>query len=316
MLKFTLEKRCSLSYHEQIKSQIISGLYTGKLREGDRLPSIREMSADLGINYKTVQKIYARLEQEEFLEVTRGSGVFIRRRTEGEFQELRRHAIVNLIKATLDHARRIGLPAEKFSNLLNNYVSPSSFKRFHCAVVDDEEEAIVFSQELERRIGIAAQPLPLQYIEAATATSDFAIPETAYLLTTSWHLEAVRRFADLHQRKVLELKPNPQVYSEIAGEIQQHNVAVVVNDARTIHASSEVFMNILQPRTSKRFFIATAQDTAMLSEIIAHADLIYVSPLCWDALRRMTPAHIEMRTFKDLIADETLDTLRGLRIFE
>lgn len=316
MVKFTLDKNCSLSFYEQVKSQIISGLYTGKLREGDRLPSIREASNHLDLNYKTVQKIYSRLEAEEYLEVAPGSGAFIRRRADGEFQELRRHAIINLIKDTLDRAHRIGLSPEKFSTLLNSYVSPSSFKRFSCAVVDDEEEAIVFSKELERRLGIAVQPFPLQQLEDANAESALFMSETHYLLTTSWHLEAVRKFATQHRRKVLELKPNPQIYQEILSEIQRYNVAVVVNDPRTFHASTEVFMNILHPRTTKRFFIATADDAAQIEEILAHAELIYVSPLCWDAMRRLTPAHIEIRPFKDLIADETLDTLRGLRIFE
>ena len=224
--------------------------------------------------------------------------------------------MVNLIKDTLDRAGRIGLSPEKFSAMLSHYVSPSSFKRFTCAVVDDEEEAEVFSKELERRLGITAQPLPLQHIEVPADGADGLPPATQYLLTTSWHLETVRKFAALHQKKVLEIKPNPQLYSEIVSEVQQHNVAVVVNDARTIHASTEVFVNILQPRTSKRFFIATITDTDRIEEILKHADLIYVSPLCWDAMRRMTPAQIEIRTFKDLIADEFLDTLRGLRIFE
>ena len=315
MIKFTLDKKCSLLFYDQIKSQILSGLYTGKLREGDRLSSIRETATYLAINYKTVQKIYTRLEREEYLDVVPGSGVFIRRRREGEYQALRRTAVLNLIRDTLDRAGRIGLPPEKFVGLLSNYVSPSGSKKFTCAVVDDEEEAVVLARELERRLGVTALPLTLDALEGREPSSDGLASTPAYWLTTSWHLEAVRRLAAPHRRKVLEIKPNPQLYSEIVNEVQQHNVAVVVNDPRTIHASTEVFLNILQPSTSKRFFIATVQDEAQIREILAHADLIYTSPLCWDAMRRLTPAHIEIRPFKDLIAEEFLDTLRGLRIF-
>jgi DNA-binding transcriptional regulator YhcF (GntR family) len=316
MVKFTLDRNCSLSYYEQVKGQIISCLYTGKLREGDRLPTIRQMAEDLGVNYKTVQKIYNRLQQEGYVEVNRGSGAFIRRQKESEFEELRRKAISNLIKDALDRANRLGLSPEKFAALLDNYIAPSQHKTLSCVVVDDEEEALVFSKELQRRLGINAQPVPLALLEENENALFAKVRGIEYFLTTSWHLEQVRKYAFTHHKKVLEIKPNPQIYQEILKEVQTRNVAVVVQDARTIHASMEVFMNIYHPSTTKKFFISPIGDKEQLQAMLDEAELIYTSPLCWDEVRKLTPARVEIRTFKDFIAEESLEALREIRLFE
>lgn len=316
MLRFTLDRGCSLSFYEQIKGQIISSLYTGKLREGERLPSIRDTSKDLGVNYKTIQKIYGRLEKEGYLEVHKGSGAFIRRHHESEFQELRRNAILSLIKDTLDRAKQVGLSPEKFSSLLADYVVPNGLKKLICAVVDDEEEALVFSKELERRLNIIAHPISLQALEQDGKAALIQFGDIRYLLTTSWHIEQVQRYAATYKKKVIEIKPNPNIYLEIVKEVQNKNVAVVVRDAKTMHASMEVFMNIFHPKTTKKFFISPIDDKEQIKILLKEADLIFVSPLCWDEIRKLTPASLEIRTFKDFIAQESLEAIREIQLFE
>ena len=63
MLKFNLDKSVGLSYFEQLKGQLFSAIYCGKSKEGDRLPSLRNLAEDLKVNYKTVRKVYSRLAE-------------------------------------------------------------------------------------------------------------------------------------------------------------------------------------------------------------------------------------------------------------
>ena len=53
MLKFNLDKQVNLTYYDQIKGQLLSAIYCGKIQEGDRLPSIQELTDSLAINYYT-----------------------------------------------------------------------------------------------------------------------------------------------------------------------------------------------------------------------------------------------------------------------
>ena len=61
----------------QLTNQIIMGIATSKLQEGDPLPSVRQMADTIGINMHTVNKAYAVLKQEGFLRLDRRRGAVI-----------------------------------------------------------------------------------------------------------------------------------------------------------------------------------------------------------------------------------------------
>lgn len=61
----------------QLRNQIILGIATSTIHEGDALPSVRQMADDIGINMHTVNKAYAVLKQEGFLRLDRRKGAII-----------------------------------------------------------------------------------------------------------------------------------------------------------------------------------------------------------------------------------------------
>lgn len=61
----------------QLRNQIIMGIATAELSEGDSLPSVRRLAEEIGINMHTVNKAYALLRQEGFLTMDRRSGAVI-----------------------------------------------------------------------------------------------------------------------------------------------------------------------------------------------------------------------------------------------
>lgn len=61
----------------QLRNQIILGIATSRLREGEALPSIRQLADDIGINMHTVNKAYAVLRQEGFVKLDRRKGAVI-----------------------------------------------------------------------------------------------------------------------------------------------------------------------------------------------------------------------------------------------
>jgi len=66
----------------QIKEQIKDSIAGGVFREGDKLPSVRELSKELTVNPNTVSKAYQELEQEGIVNKERGIGMFIAVSTE------------------------------------------------------------------------------------------------------------------------------------------------------------------------------------------------------------------------------------------
>ena len=67
----------SEAIYMQLCNQIIMGIATSKLQEGDPLPSVRQMADTIGINMHTVNKAYAVLKQEGFIQLDRRKGAVI-----------------------------------------------------------------------------------------------------------------------------------------------------------------------------------------------------------------------------------------------
>lgn len=63
--------------YTQLMNQIILGIATQKLREGDSLPSVRQLADTIGINMHTVNKAYSLLRDEGFVAIDRRRGAVI-----------------------------------------------------------------------------------------------------------------------------------------------------------------------------------------------------------------------------------------------
>ena len=61
----------------QLRNQIILGIATSTIREGDTLPSVRQLADNIGINMHTVNKAYNVLRQEGFLQLDKRRGAVI-----------------------------------------------------------------------------------------------------------------------------------------------------------------------------------------------------------------------------------------------
>ena len=61
----------------QLRNQIIMGIATDMIREGDTLPSVRQMADYIGINMHTVNKAYSVLRQEGFVTIDRRRGAIV-----------------------------------------------------------------------------------------------------------------------------------------------------------------------------------------------------------------------------------------------
>ena len=61
----------------QLTNQIIMGIATSRLQEGDTLPSVRQLADTVGINMHTVNKAYAVLRKEGIVSIDRRKGAVI-----------------------------------------------------------------------------------------------------------------------------------------------------------------------------------------------------------------------------------------------
>ena len=65
------------AFYIQLRNQIIIGIATGRIREGDSLPSVRQLADNISINMHTVNKAYSVLKQEGFVKLDRRKGAIV-----------------------------------------------------------------------------------------------------------------------------------------------------------------------------------------------------------------------------------------------
>lgn len=85
----------------QVRNQIIMGIAADEIKEGDALPSVRQLAEDIGINMHTVNKAYTVLKQEGFLKLDRRNGAVVAFDINKlrAVEDMRREMVVILAKA-------------------------------------------------------------------------------------------------------------------------------------------------------------------------------------------------------------------------
>ena len=76
--------------YEQIKDKIKDLIIRGVLKEGEKIPSVREMAASLAINPNTIQKAYKDLENEGYIYSLRAKGSFVAPQSEAAREDNRK----------------------------------------------------------------------------------------------------------------------------------------------------------------------------------------------------------------------------------
>lgn len=85
--------------YEQIRLQVLAHIAAGRLREGDRLPTIRDLAADLGVAGGTVARAYRELEIAGIVVTRRRTGTVVGAVTADPGNELRHAAAVFVASA-------------------------------------------------------------------------------------------------------------------------------------------------------------------------------------------------------------------------
>ncbi len=113
-----IDFKSDLPIYEQIRREIIIGLAKGNIKAGDKLPSVREMAENIGINLHTVNKAYKLLEADGVISMDRRIGSLISENINpmAAYDEGKIESELNLLIAI---AKLKGLSKEEFIDHIN-----------------------------------------------------------------------------------------------------------------------------------------------------------------------------------------------------
>ena len=113
---FVIDPRSKAPIYEQLREQLRWQITMGFLAPDEPLPSVRTLSAELGINPNTIQKAYREMEQEGLIYSRPGRGSFVTPAT-GEQQRKQRESQMALLEKEIRKAKDMGIPGEEIRAL-------------------------------------------------------------------------------------------------------------------------------------------------------------------------------------------------------
>jgi len=111
--KITLNFRSDEPLYLQIANQVEQLVASGELKLGDQLPTVRELAAELRINFNTVGRAYRVLDETHLISTQRGRGTYIWEQPTAEtLQQLKRKSLEELARSFLSETLRLGYSME------------------------------------------------------------------------------------------------------------------------------------------------------------------------------------------------------------
>jgi GntR family transcriptional regulator len=118
-ISFQLSSDSGVPAYLQLVQQIKQALRMGVLEVGDKLPTVKEVVAEVAINPNTVMKAYWELEHEGLVEGRQGVGTFVSRRPDGPPPRTQAR-LARSLERWVASARHEGLDDESIESLLRS----------------------------------------------------------------------------------------------------------------------------------------------------------------------------------------------------
>ena len=115
---YLLNPNSGVPLYLQLQQQMQQRVLTGQLVDGEQMPSVRELSAQLGLNPLTVSKVYQLLEREGFVETRRGLGTYVSHQAPALRLEARRRQVEPAVEQVVTEALHLGLSEREIQSLV------------------------------------------------------------------------------------------------------------------------------------------------------------------------------------------------------
>jgi DNA-binding transcriptional regulator YhcF (GntR family) len=152
-MRFWITKNSELPVREQLVRQVILGILSEDLPAGHKLPSVRALARRHHIHSNTVSAAYHELLEKGWLELRRGSGLYVRN---AHAAPDRQGGLERLLTALLQSAHSLGHEPEEVLRELEHLVRPRIYER---VLIVEPESAMreILQMEISEHLGISVE---------------------------------------------------------------------------------------------------------------------------------------------------------------
>ena len=117
-MEFEINFTSHIPIYVQLTDQIKHKIASGELKPGDQLPTVRQLAADLRVNFNTIARTYRMLDEEGIISTQHGRGTFILEPQSDEAaEEMRRRSLSRITEYFLLEAYRLNYSPEEVENI-------------------------------------------------------------------------------------------------------------------------------------------------------------------------------------------------------
>jgi DNA-binding transcriptional regulator YhcF (GntR family) len=316
-MQFLLDKNHKSTLFEQAREQLITALHMGKLRAGDRLPSVRQVSQRGGINLKTAFSIYQRLREEGYIELRVGSGAYVADVDGADLDQAYCLSIFQLIKSNLSAASHLKLDPSQYFKLVESFVEKSRLASTQVTVVECSEEQVnLFAYEIRRRLNARVFPILLDQLGRPDRRAAKMLARTDYFATTDYHFKQVKEMAARYDKKILQLRLNAAFLPELIAAARRGRVLMVVSNTSFFPAFRQNLTNLgISAAILDRITAVDGGNLAEVREALSRTRSIYLSPICDQRIRNLIPAGVKELKLDSMLSSDSIEALEAVMLF-
>jgi len=126
-MDLAIDPESGVPIYMQIVDRIKQMVVSGQLRPGQQLSTIRQLATDLRINYNTVGRAYAILDQEGVISTQQGRGTYIASRlNERQLQKMRLNKLRVMLGQVVQEAVALGYSPQEIERTLQEQLSTTA----------------------------------------------------------------------------------------------------------------------------------------------------------------------------------------------
>ncbi len=246
-MKFYIDKNSSTPIASQIQEQIKLAVMMGIFRNGDTLPSIRDIEKQTGINRSQIHKAYLALRRSGLLVLTRGKGSVVATATDSprSIDENCR----KLSSKIVSRVRQMGLSPTAFARYLGRHSQESERNAPFILYVDTHEEiAAQTAEEISRLWQVPVTGLALRDLKAAAGRG----AARRKILANHVMCDEVRSLVSRNKSDVIPVEVrSSELTTGIVEKIKSNSSVVVIHRPQFSHSAQFILVGIrkqLEPR--------------------------------------------------------------------
>ena len=285
-MKIEIDKKSGIPLYLQIKQQIKKILEEGKLKEGEQLPTERDLSERLGVSRNTVSMAYKELVLEDMILSTPGRGTFPspgprisnQHKLKGNNTRIK---LIEIIDFAINEALELNFELDEFKKIINNRIEEKErlLKNINIAFIEcNYEQLHFFSKGLELGTGIAIIPILIDEIYQKPDEFKERLKSIDLVVTTFFHFEEVKNYLSDQKQRVLAIALDPQMETMV-------NIAHLSSKDKKIGLvcitdkfAQRVFQSIRKAGIKCLSFKFTTFNSDELKKFLTDLDIIITSP--------------------------------------